>query len=346
MDRRMLASALSVALVLVMALVTTGSAEAKSLKAKEKAERARVVKYWTPKRMANAVPRDFVKTKNGFVPAAKGGNKPDKGPQPPGDGGDGGSDGTVTGASWTSGGAALDATGRVFFTMGSSNYTCSGAAVKDGGRDTYSVVLTAGHCAFDESSGRFATNWMFKPAYDADPTGCSQGCYVAKALVVHDGYATSGGFNGAAIKHDWAFAVLLPDGTTQLDGVAVDEFEIEFSAQDERRYSFGYPAQGKYDGSDLVYCSGPVIVDGSYDTWGLECDMTGGASGGPWMIDFASKSGTLNSVNSYKYRGGPNKAFMFGPKFGDKTDITYRAALDYIDGDPISQSVEVGVLVP
>ena len=351
MSRRAITLALSSALILVMALVSAGPAAAASSKAKEKAERARVVKYWNPKRMANATPRDFVKKNGKFVPAKRGGNKPDKGPKNPGGDGGSGDGGTVTGASWNSQGPALNATGKVFFTMGGNNYTCSGAAMSDGPRPSYSVVLTAGHCAFDETNGRFATNWMFKPAYDSDPSGCSEGCYVAKALAVHDGYATSGGFNRAAVEHDWAFAVVMPYGGNQLDGDGVDEFGIAFTTplKTDKRYSFGYPAQGKYDGTDLVYCSGPVIEDGSYDTWGLECDMTPGSSGGPWMIDFASKSGTLNSVNSYKYRGGPNKAFMFGPKFGPDTKDTRTAAFDYIDGKGVAQinagPARVGVLV-
>ena len=333
MSRRSFTLALSTALMLVMALVSAGPAQAASSKAKEKAERTRIVKYWNPKRKANATPRDFVKKNGKFVPAKRGGNKPDK----PGGGGDDGGDvaestSVVTGASWTSGGAALNATGKVFFTMGSSNYVCSGAAVDDQSRSGYSLVLTAGHCLFDESTGNFATNWMFAPAYDTNPNGCSvapHGCFTAVALVVHDGYASSGGFNSQAIKHDWGFAVVGAGSKGgQLDG-KVAEFPIAFNAANVVRTSFGYPASGKYDGRDLVFCSGPVITDRNYDTWGLECDMTPGSSGGPWMRGFStsSKSGTLNSVNSYKYNGGSNRKYMFGPKFGTKTQKTYDAAL-------------------
>ena len=336
MSRRSISLALSSALILVMALVSAGPATAASSKAKEKAERARIVKYWTPKRMANATPRDFVKKNGKFVPAKRGGNKPDK-PGGGGGGGDAESTSTVIGESWTSGGAALQATGKVFFKMGSSNYVCSGAAVKEPNdpnlnRSDYSLVLTAGHCLFDESSGKFATNWMFAPAYDTNPNGCSAapyGCFTAVALVVHDGYASAGGFNSQAIQHDWGFAVVgAGSNGGQLDG-KVAEFPIAFNAANVTRASFGYPASGKYDGRDLVYCSGPVVTDGSYGTWGLHCDMTPGSSGGPWMRDFSlsSKSGTLNSVNSYRYNGGPNKKYMFGPKFGSKTQDTYDAAL-------------------
>ena len=47
--------------------------------------------------------------------------------------------------------------GRILFTMGSSDYICSGTVVADGvsGR---SIVLTAAHCVYDDSNKAFATN--------------------------------------------------------------------------------------------------------------------------------------------------------------------------------------------
>ena len=78
MRRRALITVVSLALVLVVSLVAAGPVAAKSSKAKEKAEHARVLRYWTPQRMKNANPRDFVLTKRGVVPAGKGGTKPSK----------------------------------------------------------------------------------------------------------------------------------------------------------------------------------------------------------------------------------------------------------------------------
>ena len=335
MSPRALSLLVAISLTLVMAVAASGVAQAAPSKdkAKERAKHARIVKYWTPARMANATPRDFVKTNKGFVPAARGGNKPPKEPTDPGDGSTaGGTTTTVTGASWTQGGPALTGTGKVFFSMAGSNYVCSGATVDDGNRSGYSMVLTAGHCAYDETTGAFATNWMFIPEYDSSPTktctSTEHGCFTATALVVHQNYATAAGFDSQAIKHDWAFAVV---GTGsqggQLDAL-VPDFGIDFDALSESRYSFGYPASGKYAGSDLVYCAGGVTTDSSLDTWGLRCDMTPGSSGGPWMKDFdtSTRSGTLNSLNSYKYDGGRLRNYMFGPKFGPKTQAVYNAA--------------------
>jgi hypothetical protein len=56
--------------------------------------------------------------------------------------------------------------------------------------------------------------------------------------------------------------------------------------------------------------------------------MTGGSSGGPWFINFSESTGTgaLNSVNSFKYLGGKQKSYMFGPYFDGYTQATYSAA--------------------
>ena len=288
------AFSLSTALLVVLSLISTGVAQAAPSKAEGKARHARIVEYWTPARMAHAKPRDFVKTDRGFAPAAKGGKR--------GGGGDsggesGGGAGTVTGASWNDGGDVLEGTGKVYFTMAGVDYTCSGAVVQDP-RTDYSLVLTAGHCAYDETSGAPAARWMFIPGYDTAPTSkcdaTTYGCWTAAALVAHAGYAGAGSFNTKAIKHDWAFAVVGGGGlggNTQLD-VAVGDFGIAFDAPNAARYAFGYPAQGKYGGGDLVYCAGDVISDSGTGgaTWGLACDMTPGSSGGPWFKGFDASS--------------------------------------------------------
>jgi hypothetical protein len=330
MSRRALIIVVSLALVLVVALVAAGPVAAKSSKAKEKAEHARILKYWTPKRMKNAVPRDFVMTKRGVVPAKKGGgsSRPDK----PGGGG-GGSTPTVTGASWNDGGAGLDWTGKVYFTLGSTNYVCSASTVYDG-KSSISMVLTAGHCTYDETNGGFAKKFMYVPGYDAvAPINCFStpgSCFTAQALVLRNEFATAGGFNEQAIQHDWAFAVF-DNGVNggSLDGSKGNKafgIDIALNARDTVQ-SFGYPAAGKYGGQDLIYCLGPVAADANYNTWGLACDMTGGASGGGWVGGYTANGGTLKSVNSYKYNGGPLKDYMFGPTFNDQTTATYTAAL-------------------
>lgn len=278
-----------------------------------------IVAHWTPARMAAATPRDFVfDSDRGFMPRAR-----------PGSG-----SGT-TGASWNGGGAIKERSGKVYFEMGGGAYVCSGSVASDT-RSTVSLVLTAAHCAYDETGGAFATNWLFIPDFDQSPTfTCSQtqyGCWTADALVVHDGYATAGGFNAQATLHDFAFAVVGGgghSGSAQLDAT-VGAFNVAipgFTAPGQTAYAFGYPAAGKYKGNDLVYCSGSIFEDpyNNERTWGLPCGMTGGSSGGPWLsaFDAASGVGALSSLNSYGYSG---VRAMHGPKFNADTGDVYAAA--------------------
>lgn len=296
-----------------------------------RAEHFRVAQYWTPARMASAQPRDFVRTPTGFVPRAK-----------PGGGG------TVTGASWTGGGAIAKSEGKVYFSMDGGNWQCSGTAASDS-RSGYSVVLTAGHCAYDETNGAFATNWVFIPAWDAKPATFSSactasattyGCWHATALVVDSGFATAGSFNDQATRHDFAFAVVGGggfNGTTPLQ-TYVTEFAVSLSSVTTSAtvYAFGFPAAGKYHGNDLTYCSGTPIKDqyNNNDTFGLACDMTGGSSGGGWMAPFTPGTGvgTLGGLNSYGYSGIRN---MYGPDFNSNTDAVYTTAKGTTSGNQI-----------
>jgi V8-like Glu-specific endopeptidase len=287
----------------------------------QQARHQQVVAHWTAERMAAAIPRDFVfDQQRGFVQRGKPG---------------GGGGGTTTGASWNGGGAIKERAGKVYFEMGGSGYVCSGAVASDT-RTTHSLVLTAAHCAYDEAAGEFAANWLFIPDFDQSPTfTCSQteyGCWTAQALVVHQGYASAGSFNTQATLHDFAFAVVGGGGhstTTQLDA-AVGAFNVAvpgFTASGQTSYAFGYPAAQKYKGKDLVYCNGAIFEDPYNDelTWGLPCNMTGGSSGGPWLSNFSttSGSGSLSSVNSYGYSG---VTAMHGPKFNADTTDVYNAA--------------------
>ena len=249
--------------------------------ARQAAEHNRIVSFWTRARMQAAVPRDFAyDSVRGFhiVPRAK-----------PGSGGGN------TGASWPNGkGLVYKATGKVYFQMNGSGWICSGTALQDT-RANQSLVVTAGHCVYDEENGNgslsgFATNWLFIPEFDSHPTytcaDTTYGCWTAQALVVNKGFATAGGFTTTATHYDWGFAVVGAGGKS---GTASLEATVG---------TFNYAASS----------------------------MTGGSSGGPWLSGFdtaTGNSGTIKSLNSYGYSGQSN---MYGPKFNADTSNTYGAA--------------------
>ncbi|MBT8214598.1 MAG: hypothetical protein KJP12_05175, partial [Acidimicrobiia bacterium] len=331
-----------VQLLLVVALLagvlSTGSALAGPPE-DPRSEHQRIVDFWTPNRVQQAVPRDFVldEASGRLLPAAKGGNKPggggDKGDKGGGKGGGkGGDSSTVAGAPWDAGGEVLATTGKVLFELGGSYYVCS-ASIVDDAAASVSIVLTAAHCVYDNvGGGQFATNWVFIPAYDdtkpdltTSGSFCDQttyGCWTADALVLHDGFASAGGFNGSAIVHDFAFAVVGAGGKANvLPEDALGSHAIAFSSVSKNTplYAFGYPQAASFN-RDLTYCAGGAGFDSRLGkaTYQLGCSMTGGASGGPWYgtFDESAGSGIATSVNSYRYSGGDA---MYGPKFNSTT---------------------------
>ena len=241
---------------------------------------------------------------------------------------------TSTGSSWVDGGLALAATGKVFFSIGASRYVCSGSVVTeaDTGR---SIVLTAGHCVFDQATRAFVTNFMFYPEYDTNPTStCANtkwGCWTAIALVAHNGWTSQTTLNSSSLQYDWGFAVVTNgglSGTAQLDST-VGSFPLDVTGftNGAQGFSFGYPAAAPYAGADLTYCSQALGQDSNMGnvTWAMgSCTMTGGSSGGPWMSNFATDRGGLSSVNSYGYTG---LIGMYGPKFNANTTATFDAAM-------------------
>lgn len=333
-----------------------GAAPADNANERARAEHERIVAHWTPERMKAAIPRDFVRKADGSFALASPKGKPDGsgGKGKPGGGG-GGTDPApestgvpvTSGASWTAGGEVLRRTGKVYFRMGGGGYVCSGAVLEDGSNPNgFSLVLTAAHCAYDETNEAFATDWLFIPDFDSAPylqsSGCSGattlGCWTADRLVVHMGFAAAGGFNDQATQHDFAVAVVGKGGkgSTELDELVGSYGLRTGGATTDRLSAFGYPAAGKYKGNDLTFCSGTLTKDpyngltGSGDPWGMACKMTGGSSGGPWILtnpeaavdarsttlEADGSGGEIGSLNSYGYTG---VSTMFGPVFDDNT---------------------------
>lgn len=236
----------------------------------------------------------------------------------------GGGTGTVTGAKWTDSSAPVaKTTGRVFFTLGGRDYSCSGSAVLDNSVSTVSLVLTAGHCVWDDTL-HFASNWMFDPGYTNGTA--PYGHWTATALFTTSGWHAAG---GADWPDDAGIAVVEGDTTGQTLAqrlqVALPSVDTSGNYTDSSlTYSaFGYPAAQKYKGVALTYCQGPVQLglDGD-NTVSMACDMTGGSSGGPWY-DHANGVGKIKSLNSYGYLGIKR---MFGPTFDTQEGAMLSAA--------------------
>jgi hypothetical protein len=275
--------------------------------------------YWTQDRRDNAIPREFQ-----FEPGAKVGKLVPQAKR-------GGSSGGTTTTSGTSywpakqqGDFVANITGKVFFTMNGSNYVCSGSLIDDGNAGI-AVVVTAGHCVWDNSTtGGFATNWTFYPNYDPD-SKLSRSAFQAKQLFAPKAFTNQTSFNTTAILNDFAFAVLNSSDLRVNPGTlpALGNF-----VKGNTAYAFGYPQASPFNGNELVYSFGPISTDpnSGNKTWKLGSTLTGGASGGPWYSGYSNGNsvGTVGSVNSYKYTTDKNS--MYGPQFSSSTTELLNAA--------------------
>lgn len=245
--------------------------------------------------------------------------------------------------------------GKVFFTKpGIGNYVCSGTVV-NGSND--STVMTAGHCVYGGSG--FWTNWVFVPGYRNG--SAPFGTWTASTLFAPSGWTTTAiapDPPNPNYKFDYAAAVINRNSAgLELEDV-VGARGIAFNQSTNQHFiSHGYPAAPlpppsppTFDGSKLWACESDF---GGLDlnlggvgppTMAIGCDMTGGSSGGGWVITDASGNAFVNSVNSYKY--GPEPEMMFGPYFDSTTQMLFNQAQGQAPGQQATPSAVPPPAVP
>jgi len=237
---------------------------------------------------------------------------------------------------------------------------CSATAVdSDNGR----TVVTAGHCVLipvamvlsSSNATGFANgaiditndNMVFVPGYRGGASTFA-GQTPHGVWVVDRAYTTGQWHNFASVslsavnpfnmQFDVAVLTVVDPTrpTTTLAGV-VDEQHIGFNGPfNKTTYAMGYPAavstggpantapEAKYDGRELVYCTGAARRDLLMSLeYQVDCNMSGGSSGGPFLQDFSTTTGvgTVVSVNSFKYPWA--ERWMNGPYFNDNVKGVY-----------------------
>ena len=220
--------------------------------------------------------------------------------------------------------------GKVFFTKASGgNFVCSGTLVNNPRRN---LVVTAGHCVHGGDGGAFHVNWLFVPAYDGTKTGSGQrpyGTWSARELLTRTAW-----IDDSDSTQDIGVALLDDGSDGQPLGARIGGQGITFNVSASQSFSdFGYPAAPPFDGTIQWRCNSTLrgrdtSTPGSGpDPLRIECDMTGGSSGGGWLIHIGSDGlGLVNSVNSYGYLTDPG--FEYGPYFGTEAKSLYDLAKD------------------
>jgi hypothetical protein len=268
----------------------------------------RIKDYWTPRRMRNATPlaptpthRDVARAARAAAGTPERGKvrtvPPTRGRAPSKD-----ADGPTPYANAVSYPTLYPwrTQGKVFFTSGAKNFVCSATVVNTPSKR---VVFSAGHCAVDE--GIVSRNFAFVPGYHGGVR--PYGTFVATKLFSINGWIQNGNFS-----YDISAAVL---GGPRLVANVVGSRGIKFNLLRQQDFvSYGYPAAYPFNGQRLYSCPSPFrgldLTSGIPRTQWITCNMTGGSSGGGWIL----AGGYLNSVNSYGYDNKPGR--MYGPYFG------------------------------
>lgn len=198
---------------------------------------------------------------------------------------------------------------------------CSGTSVSAGNR---SVVFTAGHCVYDGGAhGRWlAGKWVFIPGYHNGERPF--GVFPAKWLGTTQPWQRHGSENG-----DVGVAVVARNERGQLLADAVGAAGIAWGQPPQQSFDIhGYPVAPPYNGSSQRLCAATPFLGhdfGSFLWWGplnlaVDCPVTGGASGGGWLID----GNTINSVTDYGYPDDPKTDY--GAYFGGAVHDLYKRA--------------------
>lgn len=284
--------------------------------------------YWTADRRKKAISADTLTRtgkaptgpaavptgKSGSVPGAApaGTTKPTKSRAPHGGATTMGSAATF----WPyRGDAPATTVGKVFFTNAANglDYVCSASVVNS---EAKNLVWTAGHCVHGGPGGTWHYNWTVYPHYyyGADPY---YGGWSARELWSRTEWTVGGSFSG-----DFGAAIVYPDGYgQQIANVTGGQGFAWNQARGQYVYDFGYPQAPPFDGQSLQYCDGYTFNSGA--DLGLNCNMTGGSSGGPWLMYFDGYFGYVNGVNSYKYTNDPSR--IYSPYFGNAAGSLYNA---------------------
>ncbi|MDJ0657911.1 MAG: hypothetical protein QNJ42_00300 [Crocosphaera sp.] len=200
--------------------------------------------------------------------------------------------------------------GKLFFKRGGRSYVCSASSI--GGN----AIWTAGHClhAGNNSSSGWATNVVFVPAYKDGAAPYGQ--WKAKQLFVRTAWYRNGIPNG--LCQDMGGAILYPRNNRKISQV-VGWLGFAWNWSRYQHWcQFGYPAGSPFNGRRLIENCSSYAYNGSVNCSpkpvGVGSDLTGGSSGGPWILKFGTKN-YVNGCNSY--RRSRNSQEMFSPYFNN-----------------------------
>ncbi|HZE41547.1 MAG TPA: hypothetical protein VE172_22335 [Stackebrandtia sp.] len=284
MRKRLLAAIVATSAVALTAIAYTATASADpqphptltTHATTSKATRDAPGDYWTPRRIAAAKPKPAPKVDSGIA------TKSHKGAE------------TVIPGTSVDGKAVTESIGRLLFSDDTGDYICSATVISSQNK---SVIATARHCGFN-SGGK---NYRFAPNYNQG--NAPYGWWDWKSA----GWVTG----GDGITDDYAFIVL-----NQQDGKSVGDVVGSTGVAFNKDIGVDAHIVGIPGATDAVtQCTGKAYAGPQSQQLMDNCDgMSGGASGGAWVVDYQ----------------GDGSATQTGTYFGSYGDA---AAGSYFDDD-------------
>jgi len=188
------------------------------------------------------------------------------------------------------------------------------------------MVDTAGHCVSD-GAGNFYENWVFVPAYSSAETGCKSdaGCYPfgiwpARRLMVSTQWHRFANF-----REDLGYALLATQHGRHIVDVVGGQGSAFNLPRRLRWVDFGYSQEPPFDGFNQDFCLTRWISDDAPTDGpgplaiGVGCNLTGGSSGGGWIVarGHHTRLGFVNGHNSYRYSDEAQAdQHLYGPYYG------------------------------
>jgi V8-like Glu-specific endopeptidase len=196
-------------------------------------------------------------------------------------------------------------TGKLFFRVDGLDAVCTASAINTKRRNQ---VITAGHCVHTGphvgllQQPHFYSDWVYVPRY-------RNGQAPYGKWVANNAYAFDGWVQHEAFKYDQAILSFRRHGRHRLVDVTGGNDVVWGKHQREWGVRiWGWPAEEPYDGETAKRCDGRTVVfHDTHDASMHDCDLTGGASGGPWLLPRGrtANSGRIWAVTSRRVLDRP-----------------------------------------